>query len=147
MKEVVIVTTSKKHKKVVGFVLLIAALTLFCPSSVVASEKPQRVFEVCGCRFPAEVGAFKNLEVISSRYTLLKYLPLNATMVSEIFAEKNGETYRIISLVDSTETNSVGKVGPIIEILKWNGSYWPAQVIYQLNYDQVYLAVAQLHEE
>jgi len=141
------VTTSKKHKKVVGFVLLITALTLFYPSLVVTSEKPQRVYEVCGCRFPAEVGAFKNLEVISARYTLLHYLPSNAAMVLEIFAEKNGETYRIVSLVASTETNSVGKVGPIVEILKWNGDYWPAQIIYQLNNDQVYLAAAQLHEE
>jgi|TARA_B100000315_G_scaffold204310_1_gene197642 hypothetical protein len=147
MKEVVFVTTSKKHKKVVGFVLLITALTLFYPSLVVTSEKPQRVYEVCGCRFPAEVGAFKNLEVISARYTLLHYLPSNAAMVLEIFAEKNGETYRIVSLVASTETNSVGKVGPIVEILKWNGDYWPAQIIYQLNNDQVYLAAAQLHEE
>ncbi len=140
-------TTSKKHKKVVGFVLLITALTLFYPSLVVTSEKPQRVFQVCRCRFPAEVGAFKNLEVISARYTLLNYLPSTVAMVREIFAERNGETYRIVSLVDSTETNTVGKVGPIVEILKWNGPYWPAQVIYQLNYDQVYFAAIQLSEE
>lgn len=140
-------TTSKKHKKVISFVLLVTALTLFYPSLVITSEKTQRVFQVCGCRFPAEVGAFKNLDVISARYTLLKYLPSSAAMVREIFAEKNGETYRIVSLVDSTETSSVGKVGPIVEILKWNGPYWPAQVIYQLGYDQVYFAAMQLYEK
>ncbi len=68
-------TTSKKHKKVISFVLLITALTLFYPSLAATSEKPQRVFQVCGCRFPAEVGAFKNLDMISARY--IRYLNIS----------------------------------------------------------------------
>tara|TARA_B100000315_G_scaffold156281_1_gene144822 strand:- start:959 stop:1135 length:177 start_codon:yes stop_codon:yes gene_type:complete len=58
-------------------------------------------------------------------------------MVREVLAARKETEYRIIALVDSTESSSMGKEGPIIEIVKWNGSYWPGKVIYQLAIEQI----------
>ena len=66
------------------------------------------------------------------------YIPSKVAMVREIFAVRNGQKYRILSLVFSTEVSSVGKDGPVIEILKWKGPYWPGEVIYQLAGDQIH---------
>lgn len=68
------------------------------------------------------------------------------SIVKEIFAVRHEKQYRILSLVGSTETSSVGKGGPVFEIVKWNGPYWPSKVIYQLTADQVYFAYLGLDE-
>ena len=137
--------TLNKHK-INGILLAVTILMLLYPSPTSAKNKTQRVFEVCECRFPAEVGAYKNLKVTGVRYTLFKYLRSDSVMVREVFAERKGTQYRILALVDSTETSTVGKEGPIIEIVKWNGPYWPGKVIYQLAIDQIYLAHLKLNE-
>jgi len=118
-------------------------LTLLYSPFAAALEGPQRVFEVSGSQFPAEFVAFKNLKVVETRYTLFWYIPTKVAMVREIFADRNGEQYRILSLVYSTETSSVGKDGPVFEIVKWNGPYWPGKVIYQLTPNQIHRLVSK----
>lgn len=137
--------TLNKHK-IDSFLFAALVLTLLYPSFVTAVSKTQRVHEVCECRFPAEIGAFKYLKVVRIRYTLFKYLTRDSAMVREVFAERNGDQYRILSLVDSTETSTVGKEGPIIEIVKWNGPYWPGKIIYQLALDQIRVAYLKMIE-
>lgn len=140
-------TTLQKHKEC-SFIMLFTVLVLFHTSLVYAEQaKPQRVFQVCECQFPAEVGAYQHIKVVSFRHTILKITSTDVSMVREIFGERNGQTYRFVSLVDSTETKTVGKIGPVIEILKWNGPYWPSEVIYQLPIDKVYFAAASMKEE
>ncbi len=80
------------------------------------------------------------------RYVLFKHTPEVVSIVKEIFAVRHGKQYRILSLVASTETNSVGKGGPVFEIVKWNGPYWPGKVIYQLTTDRIYFAYLSLNQ-
>ncbi len=134
------------NHKINSFLFAAIVLALLYPAFVTAVSKPQRVLEVCECLFPAEIGAFKYLKVVRVRYTLFKYIPRNSAMVREIFAERKGSQYRILSLVDSTETSTVGKQGPIIEIVKWNGPYWPGKIIYQLALDQIRVAYLKMVE-
>lgn len=93
------------------------------------------------------MGALKNLEAIKIRYVLFNYAPSDALMALEIFAEGQGDQYRILSIVESTETSSVGKEGSVIEIIKWNGPYLPGKVIYQLSSDQIYLKKIKMSEK
>ncbi len=144
--------TTKNKSKISSFLALFIVLALYYPisaSAVHTSTHPehQKVFEICSCKFPAEVGAFKYLEAIKARYTLLTPDPESSSMVQEIFAKRKGKLYRILTLVASTETSSVGKNGPVIEIVKWNGPYWPGTIIYQLSPEQIKMADLSLKNE
>lgn len=48
--------------------------------------------------------------------------------------------------MNSTETSTVGKEGPIIEIVKWNVPYRPGKIIYQLALDQIHLVFLKMIE-
>ncbi len=126
--------------------LIIIVLGFLNPYPVSAQSKSERVFEICGCLFPAEIGAYKHLKATKVRYTLFRQIPWTPLMIREIIAERRGEKYRIISLVISTESSSVGNNGPIIEIVKLNGPYWPGKVIYQLTLDQIYYEYQRINE-
>lgn len=125
----------------------IILLTFLFPSIATALDRPLRVHEVCECVFPAEVGAFGHINAILVRFTLLRSATVEPVMVREIFAERHGKQYRIISMVDSTETKTVGKVGPIVEVMKWNGPYWPGKILYQLTPEQIQIASEKLAQE
>lgn len=144
--EGVIFMIRKNYFKTICFLFLLFIFPLIYPTSVIALSKSQRVYEICECRFPAEIGGYKNFKAINIRHTLFRHLPKNPVMVREIFAERKGKKYRIIALIASTKSKTVGKSGPIIEITKWNGPYWPSKVIYQLTLEQIYLANLRLYE-
>ena len=78
-------------------------------------------------------------DVTNVRYVLLQYASTCAAMVKEIHAIKKGFEYRILIYVRADNESSAGFEGPIIEITKRNGVYWPAKVIYQLSVDKVHL--------
>lgn len=138
-------STIIKHK-ISSVLLAVLVVILSYPSFATAANKSQRVHEICECIFPAEIGAYQYLKAIKARYTTLKYSRFGSVMVREIFAERKGSQFRIISLVGSTETSSVGKEGQIIEVAKWNGQYWPPEVLYQLTSDQIHLVRMKLNE-
>lgn len=117
------------------------------PSLATASNRHQHVFEVCECQFPPEIGAYKHLQVVEARFTLFRHIPQNPIIVREILAERKGTNYRIITLVTSTKNSSVGRDGPVIEIVKLNGPYWPGKIIYQLSLAQINLAYNKLNED
>ena len=146
MKEVVLMTTVNDHKAI-SYLMVLIIFTIIYPSLVAAFSEHQRVNDVCRCMFPAEVGAYKHFKAVKVRYTLFSELSFSTMMVKEIFAERKGEMYRIIALVVSTKEKTVGKLGPIIEILKWNGPYWPGKIIYQLSRNKINLASSKLNEK
>lgn len=144
------ITLNKNNIKkifLLNVLLLSFFLTFSFTSLSIAKSNAQRVFQVCECEFPVEIGAFNHLKVIKIRYVLFHYAPFDALMVREIFAERQGDQYRILSIVGSTETSSVGKEGPVIEIIKWNDAYWPGKIIYQLSPDQIYFKNIKMNEK
>lgn len=121
-------TTNKNI--IINFFLIIFILSLVNPAFVASKSTMQRVIEVCKCYFSAEIGGYKNFKAIKVRYALFRNIPGFIFMVQEILSERKGEMYRMLSTVISTERSTVGRVGTIIEIVKLNGPYFPAQVIF-----------------
>lgn len=127
--------------------IFVLIFSLLFPFSAKASNKALYVFEVCGnCHFPAEIGVYKHLKAVESRYTLFRHIPDNPIMVREIWAERKGKSYRIITLVASTQSKSTGIHGQVIEIVESNGPYWPGTVIYQLTLTQIDLAYTKMNK-
>lgn len=127
------------------FFLMFIILGLLSPSLVAAQIKTERVIDICACQFTAEIGAYKYLKVTKTRFTLFNYIPKTPVMVQEIFAERKNQTYRLLALVVSSQYSSVGKFGPIIEIVKLHGPYLAGKVIYQLPIDKIYHSYAKLN--
>ena len=78
-------------------------------------------------------------KIISVRYARLNYIKTDVSIVKETFAVKNGIKYRVLNLMLSTETSSVGHEGAVIEVSEWNGAYYPAKVIYQVKPHDIYI--------
>ncbi len=105
------------------------------------------VLQVCKCYFSSEMISFEKPKVTNVRYVIFNHIKSMPMMVREIFAEDQRGEYRIISLVRSTEKKTVGKVGPVLEILKWNGPYWPGNVLYQLSFREIQDAYTKMISE
>lgn len=104
--------------------------------------------DVCEeCQFPAEIGAYKHLKAVKVRHTLFKYISWSPMMVKEILAERKDKTYRILALVVSTQASSIGKAGPVIEIIELKGPHRPNKVIYQLKLEQIYSSYSKLNRQ
>ena len=78
-------------------------------------------------------------KIISVRYARLNYIKTDVSIVKETFAVKDGIKYRVLNLLLSTETSSVGHEGAVIEVSEWNGDYYPAKVIYQVKPHDIYI--------
>ena len=108
-------------------ILIIMAALFFGTTSARATKVKMELFDI------------SKYDVTNVRYVLLQYASMCAATVKEIYAMKSGFEYRIIVYVRADEDSSTGFEGPIIEITKRNGVYWPAKVIYQLSIDKVHL--------
>lgn len=120
-----------------GLFLLLILLTFLNPSLASAKNKPWIVLDECKCQFPAEFGAYKYFEIIKVRHTIFNEIPGTPLMVKEISAERKGQTYRILVVVRSSITSTVGKTGVLIEIAKLNIPYFYGYVLFQLTPDQI----------
>ena len=78
-------------------------------------------------------------KILSVRYARLNYIKTDVSIVKETFAVKDGIKYRVLNLMLSTETSSVGHEGAVIEVSEWNGDYYPAKVIYQVKPHDIYI--------
>ena len=116
-----------------SFFYALVILSAFYPAIVNAMNADKSVLQVCRCHFPSEMISFEKSKVTSLRYVVFSHIKAMPMMVREIFSEDQRGKYRIISLMSSTEKKTLGKVGPVLEILKWNGPYWPGEVLYQLS--------------
>lgn len=127
--------------------LFVFILTFFVSyGSVLAEESKKKLYvhEVCKCYFPSTSGQFQYLKVDRSYYTLLYQLPI-MTYVMHVTSPA-GYTYRIASVVASTKLSSVGWRGPVYQILKWNGPWYPSDVIYSLDIEtltKIYLKMIE----
>ena len=108
-------------------ILIIMAVLFFGTTSARATKVKMELFDI------------SKYDVTNVRYVLLQYASTCAAMVKEIHAIKKGFEYRILIYVRADNESSAGFEGPIIEITKRNGVYWPAKVIYQLSVDKVHL--------
>lgn len=101
----------------------------------------KKVYEICDCYFPAEIGAFKYYDVISDRVVPFSHIPFTPVIVRELKIERKEELYRVLILTRSSPVSSIGIMGAIIEIANSNGD-----IIYQLSPLQIYKEYLKLGE-
>lgn len=139
--------TTILKRKIYNTLFAVILLASFGPSDVISKGKALRVFEVCDCQFPAEIGAYKHFNVLKVRHTLLTSPAIDPVMILEISVERKGNEYRILAIVGSSKTKTAGKAGPVIEVLKSQGPYYPGKVIYQLPESKIQTANLKLNNK